>query len=179
VKPTQRPGRFGRSALARHTGTVVRRAFALRRAQPCLPAAAEDGVGGIAIDRRADRPTGPGDGQSAQQHQDAVKRWRRCPVWGSWTQRSRSLRIGPTSATFPSRNVSPPWVVLAGRRRERGVNYSHRSPKGKTVTCRRLLNQAANAAAKKKEASSRSCIAARPAPGHIKPLGPSPIDSVV
>jgi len=31
-----------------------------------LPAAAEDGIGGIAIDRRADRPTGSGNGQFAQ-----------------------------------------------------------------------------------------------------------------
>src|SRR5437762_1721641 len=50
----------------RATPAQLRRARRVRRAQPCLPTAAEDGVGGIAIDRRADRPTGPGDGQSAQ-----------------------------------------------------------------------------------------------------------------
>src|SRR5205807_2569052 len=47
-------------------GTVVRRAGRLYGVESRLPAADEDGLGRIAIDRRADRPTGPGDGQSAQ-----------------------------------------------------------------------------------------------------------------
>jgi transposase len=52
--------------LARHAGTVVRRARRLYGVERRLSAATEDGVGGIAIDRRADRRTGQGDGQSAQ-----------------------------------------------------------------------------------------------------------------
>src|ERR1035437_9584715 len=47
-------------------GTVVRRARCVYGVERRLPAAAEDGIGGIAIDRRADRPTRPGNGQSAQ-----------------------------------------------------------------------------------------------------------------
>jgi transposase len=47
-------------------GTVVRRARRLYGAKRRLPAAAEDGVGGIAIDRRAHPSTRPRDGDSAQ-----------------------------------------------------------------------------------------------------------------
>ena len=59
-------GRFGGSALARHAGTVVRRTRRLYRAKRRLPAAAEDGVEGIVLDRRADQSTGPRNGRSAQ-----------------------------------------------------------------------------------------------------------------
>ena len=59
-----------------------------------------------------------------------------------------------------------------------GVNYSHRSPKGNRHM-RRLLNQAANAAAKTKgsifEIVYRRSV---PAWDTIKPSGPLLIDSV-
>jgi len=95
-----------------------------------------------AIDRRADRPTGPGDGQSAQPAPGCVKRLAECRS-GSGLSAADHCRVGPTSATFPPRNVSPRGLVLPGRRRERGLNYSHRSRRA-TVTCGALLNQAAN-----------------------------------
>ena len=52
--------------LARNAGTAVRRARRMYRVERRLPAAARDGIAGIAIDRRADRPTRPGNGQPAQ-----------------------------------------------------------------------------------------------------------------
>jgi len=74
-------------------------------------------------------------------------------------QRSRSL---PKSV--PPRRHSPRMPLLLvgacpGRRRDAGVNYSHRSPKGNRHM-RRVLNQTANAAARTKGASSRLGIAA-------------------
>ena len=55
--------------------------------------------------------------------------------------------------------MSLPWVgACPGDDESAGVNYSHRSPKGNR-NMRRVLNQAANAAAKAKEVSSRLCIA--------------------
>jgi hypothetical protein len=106
--------------------------------------------GGIAIDRRADRPTGPGDGQSAQPAPGC-----RRAVGGS--ARSRSglsaadhCRSRPNRSDLSLREM--PLLVgrcLPGRRRECRRNYSHRSPKGNRHM-RRLLNQAANAAARTK-----------------------------
>ena len=53
-------------SLARHAGTVVRRAQRVHGPQAGVPTSAEDGIGAVAIPRAADRPTGPGDGQFAQ-----------------------------------------------------------------------------------------------------------------
>src|ERR1700693_1348665 len=44
----------------------MRRARCVYGVECCLPAAAEEGIGGMAMDRRADRPTRPGNGQPAQ-----------------------------------------------------------------------------------------------------------------
>jgi hypothetical protein len=57
--------RLGRSALACHASRVARRAGCLRRPQPGLPAAGENGTCGLAFDRAADRPTRSGDCKSA------------------------------------------------------------------------------------------------------------------
>jgi len=43
-------------ALARHTGTVVRRARRVRELSPCLPRLLKMALEEFAIDRRADRP---------------------------------------------------------------------------------------------------------------------------
>jgi len=105
--------------------------------------------------------------------------WRRCPVW-EWTQRRQIIaEVGPTSATFPSEKCLSSWVgACPGDDESAGVNYSHRSPKGNRSHAR-LLNQAANAAARTKGSIFEIVIAARSrAWDTIKPLGPSPIDSV-
>jgi len=58
--------------------------------------------------------------------------------------------VGPTAATFPSQKCLSSWVgACPGDDESAGVNYSHRSPKGNRHM-RRLLNQAANAAARTK-----------------------------
>jgi len=58
--------------------------------------------------------------------------------------------VGPTAATFPSEKCLPSWVgACPGDDESAGINYSHRSPKGNRHM-RRLLNQAANAAARTK-----------------------------
>jgi len=58
--------------------------------------------------------------------------------------------VGPTAATFPSGEQLSSWVgACPGDEESAGVNYSHRSPKGNRHM-RRLLNQAANAAARTK-----------------------------
>src|SRR5215469_582559 len=53
--------RLGRSALARHVGRVAGRVGCLCRSQPRLPPTGENGAGAVALDRAANRPTGPGD----------------------------------------------------------------------------------------------------------------------
>src|SRR5947209_12921124 len=58
--------RLGPSALACYVGRVARRAGRLHRTQPGLPSARKIGTGRLAINRAADRPTGPGDRESAQ-----------------------------------------------------------------------------------------------------------------
>ena len=58
--------------------------------------------------------------------------------------------VGPTAATFPSEKCLSSWVgACPGDDESAGVNHSHRSPKGNRHM-RRLLNQAANAAARTK-----------------------------
>jgi hypothetical protein len=58
--------------------------------------------------------------------------------------------VGPPAATFPSGEQLSSWVgACPGEEESAGVNYSHRSPKGNRHM-RRLLNQAANAAARNK-----------------------------
>ena len=58
--------------------------------------------------------------------------------------------VGPTAATFPSEKCLSSWVgACPGDDESAGANYNHRSPKGNRHM-RRLLNQAANAAARYK-----------------------------
>jgi len=83
------------------------------------------------------------------EHQDAVERLADVPGPGVWTRRSRSSpKSVPPRRRFPPRNVCP-LGASPGDNETAGVNYSHRSPKGNRHM-RRLLNQAANAAARTK-----------------------------
>jgi hypothetical protein len=105
--------------------------------------------------------------------------WWRCRVWVS-IPRSRSIaEVGPTAATFPPEKSLSSWVgACPGDAESAGVDYSHRSLKG-SRHMRRLLNQPANAAAKTK-GSIFEIVYRRSVPrwDTIKPLAPSPIDSV-
>ncbi|HMD06954.1 MAG TPA: transposase [Candidatus Acidoferrum sp.] len=60
------------------------------------------------------------------------------------------VRVGPVAATFPSAKQLSSWVgACPGDDESAGVNYSHRCPQGNRQM-RRVLNQAANAAARTK-----------------------------
>src|SRR6201993_1501738 len=84
------------------------------------------------------------------QHQDAVTRLAEVPGLGVDSAQQILAEVGPTAATFPSAKHLASWVgSCPGEEESAGVNYSHRSPKGNRQM-RRLLNQAANAAAKTK-----------------------------
>jgi len=83
-------------------------------------------------------------------HEDAVKRLAEVPGLGVDSAQQIIAEVGPTVATFPSDKPLCSWVaVCPGDNESGGVNYSHRSPKG-SRQMRRILNQAANAAARTK-----------------------------
>src|ERR1700730_12489255 len=71
-----------RAAWAEEGFTVVRRARRLPGAPPPLPPAPEDGTGGIAISRAADRRTEAGDGEPAQRAPGGSAAARR----GAWSR---------------------------------------------------------------------------------------------
>jgi len=84
------------------------------------------------------------------EHQNAVERLAEVPGLGADSAQQIIAEVGPTAATFPSGKQLSSWVgACPGDDESAGVNYSHRSPKGNRHM-RRLLNQAANAAAKAK-----------------------------
>src|SRR5580693_9494318 len=84
------------------------------------------------------------------QHQDAVQRLAEVPGLGVDSAQQIIAEVGAAAATFPSEKNLSSWVgACPGDNESAGVNYSHRSPKGNRHM-RRLLNQAANAAAKAK-----------------------------
>jgi transposase len=91
-----------------------------------------------------------------RQHQDAVQRLAEVPGLGVDSAQQIIAEVGAKAATFPSAKNLSSWVgACSGEEESAGVNSSPRSPKGNR-NMRRLLNQAANAAVKRKEASSRS-----------------------
>jgi transposase len=84
------------------------------------------------------------------QHQDAVQRLAEVPGLGVDSAQQIIAEVGPKAETFPSGKCLSSWVgACPGDDESAGVNYSHRSPKGNRHM-RRLLNQAANAAARTK-----------------------------
>ena len=83
-------------------------------------------------------------------HQDAVQHLAEVPGLGVDSAQQIIAEVGPTAATFPSGKQLSSWVgACPGEEESAGVNYSPRSPQGNRHM-RRLLNQAANAAAKTK-----------------------------
>jgi transposase len=84
------------------------------------------------------------------QHQGAVQRLAEVPGLGVDSAQQIIAEVGPTAATFPSAKQLSSWVgACPGDDESAGVNYNHRSPKGNRHM-RRILNQAANAAARTK-----------------------------
>src|SRR5437762_2753080 len=83
-------------------------------------------------------------------HQDAVQRLAEVPGLGVDSAQQIIAEVGSTAATFPSEKQLSSWVgACPGDEESAGMNYSHRSPQGNRHM-RRLLNQAANAAARTK-----------------------------
>jgi transposase len=104
----------------------------------------------VAIPRAADQSTGPGNANLLSHHQDAVKRLAEVPGLGVDSAQQIIAEVGPPAVTFPSEKQLSSWVgVCSGDDENAGVNYSHRSPNGNRHM-RRVLNQAANAAARTK-----------------------------
>src|SRR5438309_1304180 len=83
-------------------------------------------------------------------HQDAVQRLAEVPGLGVDSAQQIIAEVGSTAATFPSAKCLSSWVgACPGDEESAGMNYSHRSPQGKRHM-RRVLNHAANAAARTK-----------------------------
>lgn len=88
--------------------------------------------------------------QLLQSHQDVVQRLAEVPGLGVDSAHQILAEVGPTAATFPSAKNLASWVgVCPGEQESAGVSESNRSPKGNR-NMRRLLNQCANAAIKRK-----------------------------
>jgi transposase len=83
-------------------------------------------------------------------HQDAVQRLAEVPGLGVDSAHQIIAEVGATAATFPSEKHLASWVgVCPGEQESAGISESNRSPKGNR-NMRRLLNQCANAAVKRK-----------------------------
>jgi len=83
-------------------------------------------------------------------HQDAVKRLAEVPGLGVDSAQQIIAEVGAQAATFPSAKQLASWVgACPGDEESAGVSKGHRSPKGNRQM-RRILNQAANAAARSK-----------------------------
>jgi len=107
-----------------------------------------------------------------RQHQDAVERLAEVPGLGVDSAQQIIAEVGATAATFPSAKNLVSWMgACPGDDESAGVNHSKRSPKGNRQM-RRILNQAANAAVKRKgsifEILYRRLV---PRLGHHKTIG--------
>jgi len=85
-----------------------------------------------------------------REHQDAVQRLAEVPGLGVDSAQQIIAEVGAKAATFASAKNLVSWVgACPGEEESAGVNRSKRSPKGNRQM-RRILNQAANAAVKRK-----------------------------
>src|SRR5882724_5787840 len=107
-----------------------------------------------------------------QRHQDAVERLAVVPGLGVDSAQQIIAEVGAKAATFPSAEKLSSWVgACPGKEESAGVNRSRHSPKGNRQM-RRVLNQAANAAVKRK-GSIFEIVYRRLVPrlGHNKTIG--------
>jgi transposase len=107
-----------------------------------------------------------------QLHQDAVERLAVVPGLGVDSAQQIIAEVGAKAATFPSAEKLSSWVgACPGKEESAGVNRSRHSPKGNRQM-RRTLNQAANAAVKRK-GSIFEIVYRRLVPrlGHNKTIG--------
>jgi transposase len=107
-----------------------------------------------------------------QRHQDAVERLAVVPGLGVDSAQQIIAEVGAKAATFPAAENLSSWVgACPGKEESAGVNRSRHSPKGNRQM-RRTLNQAANAAVKRK-GSIFEIVYRRLVPrlGHNKTIG--------
>jgi transposase len=107
-----------------------------------------------------------------QRYQDAVERLAVVPGLGVDSAQQIIAEVGAKAATFPSAKKLSSWVgACPGEEESAGVNRSRHSPKGNRQM-RRILNQAANAAVKRK-GSIFEIVYRRLVPrlGHNKTIG--------
>ena len=91
-----------------------------------------------------------------QKHQDAVTRLIEIPGIGAEAAQEILAEIGPEAAAFPSAQQLASWIgVCPGSNESAGENHSGRSAKGNRFL-RRLLCQAAQAAARTKDSHLQS-----------------------
>jgi len=89
--------------------------------------------------------------EAMQAHQPAITRLSLVPGLGIDSAHQMIAELGSAAAAFPSAPQCCSWVrVCPGRQESVGISESNRCPKGNR-TMRRLLNQAAWAAAKTKD----------------------------
>jgi transposase len=105
-------------------------------------------------------------------HEDQVQRLAEVPGLGVDSAQQIIAEVGATAATFPSEKHLSSWVgACPGDEESAEVNHSRRSPQGNRHM-RRILNQAANAAAKLKgsifEILYHRCV---PRLGHNQTIG--------
>lgn len=92
-------------------------------------------------------------GQQLQQYEDSVQRLAEVPGLGADSAQQIIAEVGPQAATFPSAAHMASWIgCCPGREESAEVSASDRSPKGNRQM-RRILNQAAHAAARTKGSS--------------------------
>jgi len=169
-RPTQRFGRPWpiRSCVPR--STVVDALGRLHRLQPIYRRLLKMFLEELQLIDQQMRPAGQELASLLSRH-----RMRRALGRGAWSRRrlsnSRSFaEVGAKALTFPSAKKLSSWVGASRETRERGGIQEPRSPKA-TATMRRVLNQAANAAASRKGPFSRLSIATSVASGHINHRG--------
>ena len=105
-------------------------------------------------------------------YQNQVQRLTEVPGLGVDSAQQIIAEVGATAAAFPSAGDLASWVgACPGENESAGVSHGHRSPKGNRHM-RRVLNQAANAAARHKgsifEVLYRRYV---PRMGHNKTIG--------
>ena len=117
--------------------------------------------------------------RAMKSHQDAVIRLAEVPGLGVDSAQQIIAEVGAQASTFPSAAELTSWVgTCPGKEESAEQNHSSRSAKGKYL--RRVLNQAAHAAAPRKAVTFRSCSDVYCRGWAIsQPSGPSPIVSAV
>ncbi|PYT31318.1 MAG: hypothetical protein DMG57_05525 [Acidobacteria bacterium] len=95
---------------------------------------------GVATDRKADGPTGPGALESAQPTPRRGSTAGGSTGFGVDSAHQIIAEVGASAATFPSEKHLSSWVgVWPGEEESAGVSESNRSPKGNRQM-RRVLN---------------------------------------